>query len=295
MRTGWWWLRLQFWTWINAWRARPVRGSLIASTWLLPVVVMPVALKFAGEGRSAAALDWLVSLDIPLALGLAAQVGSAVVALATMADTESWIAPAARRGTAGRALFVLRLLLATRWPVGLALAVLLLSFDSSDSSAQVKELLLIDGFALLGGTLFAWVLLGLGRASPVGRTAAPARASGLATLSWVPLREANRHLNSRRLAVLAIPVLLAATMGSDAQQVVRALAGWIGSLYAFNWMRQASHTADVLHRWMPRMRLSWLRLNWFVWRYVLCAALLGAAALWLGWRVSTPRLPAGTP
>ena len=265
------------------------------SLWLLPVVVLPVALQIAGEGRAAAALEWLLSLDVPLALGLAAQVGSAVVALASSTDTEIWIAPANRRGAAGRALFVLRLLHAARWPFGLALAVLLLSIDSGDSSAQVKELLLIDGFALLGGATFAWVLLSGRHNAPRKPVAGTATGSGLSALSWVPLREAGRVLNQRRLAQLAIPVLLAAPMGSDAQQILRALLGWAVGLYVFNWMRHAHHAAGVLRRWMPGMRVQPIRLNWYVWRYVLFASLAGAAALWLGWRVTSPQPPASTP
>jgi hypothetical protein len=295
MRTGWWWLRLESWTWINAWRARPVRGTLLLSLWLLPVVVLPVALDIGGEGRAAAALDWVLSLDVPLALGLAAQVGSAVVALASRADTESWIAPVNRRGAAGRALFVLRLLHAARWSSGLALAVLLLSIDGGDSAAQVRELLSIDGFALLGGATFAWVLLSGRHVAPRKPVGGTATGSGLSALSWVPLREAGRVLNQRRLAMLAIPVLLAAPMGSDAQQILRALVAWTVGLYVFNWMRQAGHATGTLHRWMPGMRVQPIRLKWYVWRYVLFASLAGAAALWLGWRVTAPLPPVSSP
>ncbi len=295
MQTGWWWLRLEYWTWINTWRVRPVRGTLRLALWVLPAVVVPVAVLSGGQQHSSSAFEWLLSIDMPLALALAAQVGVAVVALATRTDTEDWIAPVARRGMAGKALFVLRVLHAVRWALGLALAALLLWMGSRAGSAELEELLLIDGFAVLGGALFAWVLLGRNAAAPARPQVRTAAASGLAALSLVPLREARLHLHLRRLAALAIPVLLAATMGTDAQEVLRALVGWIGSLFVFNWMRQASHTTAVLRRWMPRMRMSRTRLNWFVWRYVLGAAVLGGIVLWLGWRVSAPRPPAAAP
>ena len=287
MPPRWWWLRLQIWQSLNAWRTAPVRGTLIPLSWLLPSVAVPTAFALAGEHHAAAAMDWLLSFDMPLELLLAAQVGTAIVALGSRPDRESWISPAVSRANAGRMLFLARLLYAVRWPLGLALAAALLAAGSALAEAHLVEVLLIAGFALIGGASLAWLLLGrrvdTTVHSPITKVS---RTCGLPALSWVPLRETSRLLDPRRLALLAVPVLLAAPMGSAAEEVLRVLAGWMVLLYVGNWLRQAAHTARVMQRWMPRMNSSARHLHWFIWRHVLLATLLGAAALWLGWRLT---------
>ncbi|MEJ0100998.1 MAG: hypothetical protein WDO12_15350 [Pseudomonadota bacterium] len=292
MTARWWWLRLLAFQWINAWRTSPVRRTLMPSAWLLPAIALPAALSLAGEAPAAAGMDWVLSFDTPLELLLAAQVGVAIVALGSRIDTESWISPATTRGIAGKALFAARLLGTVRWPAGLALAALLLSLGSPRAAAHLFEMLLVDAFALVGGASLAWLLLGQRRQA--ASTAEPASSQlshrrGLSALSWVPLREANRLLQPRRLALLAVPVLLLAPMGTAAQEVLRAVLGWTLLMYVASWWRSAAQVTRALERWMPHATLGVQRMRWYIWRYVALATLIGAATLWFGWRFTAHR------
>jgi hypothetical protein len=285
---GWWWLRLQFRQWLNAWRISPVRSSFIPLCWLVLAIALPAALSLAGTQHAAAAMDWLLSFDMPLELLLAVQASFAIVALASRPDTESWISAPASRGTAGRLLFLARLLRALRWPLGLALAAALLSLGSPRAATHLVEVLLFAGFAVMGGASLAWLLLGRRVAGPGhAKTRRFSSSRGLPALSWVPLHETNRQLDPRRLALLGVPVLLLAPMGSAAQEVLRALGGWVVLLYISSWWRQAAQAARAMDQWMPRVGRRSSRLGWYIWRHVVLATLLGAAALWLGWRFST--------
>ncbi len=285
-----WWLRLLIWQWSNDWHAAPVRRTLILLSWPVPAIALPAALSLAGSAHAAAAMEWVLSFDMPLELLLAAQVGMAIVALRSRADTESWISPIASRGMAGKALFAVRLLGAVRWPVGVALAALLLSFGSPHAAAHLGEMLLVDGFALIGGASLAWLLLGhRQQAAAVAAYRQPPRGHGLSALSWVPLRETNRLLQPRRLALLAVPIMLLAPMGSAAQEVFRALLGWTILLYIANCWREATHTTRAMEKWLPDAGLRARRLHWYIWRHVMLATALGAAMLWLGWRVTAPK------
>jgi hypothetical protein len=287
MRGRWWWLRLHVWQWLNAWQVSPGRRSLIPCCWFGLSVALPAAFALAGEQHAAAAMDWLLSFDMPLELLLAVQVGAAIVALASRPDTEGWIAPASSREVARRLLLLARLLRALRWPVALVLAAGLLSLGSPRAAAHLVEVLLFAGFAVLGGASLAWLLLSRRVATPGHEMSARfASRRGLPALSWVPLHETSRQFEPRRLALLGVPVLLLAPMGSAAQEVLRALAGWVVLLYISSWWRQALQAARAMHRWMPQAGHPARRLHWYLWRHVLLATLLGAAALWLGWRLT---------
>jgi hypothetical protein len=284
MRPGGWWLWLPVWEGINAWRVRPVWRTLTLLGWLLPAGVIPVALVLAGEARPEAALDWLLSFDVPMALVLSAQSGAAILALASRPDTEDWISPAVTRRAQGRALFLVRLVHAVRWPLGLALAALLLSVGGA-SQAHLTELLLIVCFSILGGASLAWLLLSRRAAASGPSRSVGSSSRGLAVLSRVPLRETRRQLDLRRVSVLVVPLLLGAPMGTAVRQLLWALVVWVSLLYLGTWVREAIRTGQVIRAWLPRMQLPRMQLYWWVWRHVVLAALLCAAALWLGWRV----------
>jgi hypothetical protein len=253
-------------------------------------IALPAAFALAGARHAAAAMEWLLSFDMPLELLLAVQVSAAIVALASRPDTEGWIAPAMSREVAGRLLFLARLLRALRWPVALALAAALLSLGSPRAAAHLVEALLFAGFAVIGGASLAWLLLSRRVATRDHEMSSGFSAHrGFSALSWVPLHETSRQFEPRRLALLGVPVLLLAPMGSAAQEVLRALVGWVVLLYISSWWRQAEQAARAMHRWMPLVGQPARRLHWYIWRHVLLATLLGAAALWLGWRITAAK------
>ncbi len=289
MRGGHWWLHLLVLEAANSWRMHGIQRTLLLSLWFVPVILAPLVLVVAGNGLADAALDWLLSFDMPMALILSAQAGSAIGALASRVDTENWVSPKAARGMAGRALFLTRVIRALRWPVGLALAAALLSLGSEEHSARTIELQVIALSALVGGAALAWLLLGNSREAARAAPAAAARGQGLSVLSGVALSQTRRRLNLRRLSLLTVPVLLAAPMSAQAQEVLRMLGAWLVLIFLMTWVRQATLAGAAMRRWMPRMQMSSWHLTWVIWSRVVVGALLCVVVLWLGWRVTAPQ------
>jgi hypothetical protein len=226
---------------------------------------------------------------VPLALLLALQSALASIAVASRPDSERWIAPAGRRGADGRLLWCARFLHAVRWPLGLALATLLLKPASRDDAGHIMELLVLAAVSLVCGAMLAWLLL---NRKPTSVKPEPAAASTLPAswaLSLAPLRETQRILDMRRIALLAVPLLLAAPMGTPAQQVLRALAIWVPLLFIASWSGQAVRIVRALRACLPRRAHQSLRLYWQVGRVVLMVALVGGLALWFGWRATALR------
>jgi hypothetical protein len=288
MRARWWWLRLQLWQWINAWRVQPVRSTLSPLCWVLVAIAVPASISMAGAVQSRAALEWVLSMDIPLALLLAIQVGSTTVARASRGNAESWISPRSRQGACGRIVRTVRWLHVLRWSLGLAIAALLLARGDARSTQNLIELLLLLLLGVTCGVLFAWNLIVRQRPAKEPARRGIAGVHGLSMLSRVPFQQAARQLDARRVVLLMAPVMLAAPMGSLVQQVAGAMAVWVLLLYVSAWMREARHTVSALARWMPRSGLAPMRLYWLVWRYVILATLLAAAALLAGWRAVSP-------
>src|SRR5690606_8447508 len=112
-----------------------------------------------------------------------------IVALATRADSESWILPQASRGWAGRLLLLARLMGTLRWSLGVVLAASLLYAGSSRTPEPLVEVLVIVFFALAGGASLAWLLLGRNRHSRPSSLARMSHRRGWAALSWAPLAE----------------------------------------------------------------------------------------------------------
>jgi len=288
MRARWWWLRLQLWQWLNAWRVQPLRRTVFPLCWFVAAMAVPAGISLAGPAPARAVLEWILSIDIPLALLVAVQVGSAAVGLASRRDMESWISAQPGRAAVDRMLRMLRWWPVARWPAGLAFAALILAWGDAQSTQGLVELLLLP---LLGGTcgaLFAWNVMAGSRVADDPASRATSRVSGWTMLSRIPFQQTSRRLPARRVAFLATPVMLAAPMGSLVQQIAGAIAAWVLLLYVSTWMREASRTVVTLRRWMPHSRLAPLRLYWLVWRYVILAALLSIAALWVGGRVFVP-------
>jgi hypothetical protein len=288
MRARWWWLRLQVWQWLNAWRVQPARRAVSPLAWFLGAIVVPAGISLGGTAQRQAALEWILSLDIPLALLLAVQVGSTAVALASRANMESWISPRLRRGLLNRVLRMVRWLRAVRWAVGLVMAASILAWGDGRFSQSLAELLLLSFLGVAGGALFAWNVIGRPKIVDGSAPRRLSRVRGWSVLSAVPFQQTSRQLDARRVAFLTAPVMLAAPMGSLVQQIAAVMAAWVLLLYVSTWMREASRTVVALRRWMPRSGVAPLRLHWLVWRYVILAALSSLAVLWVGWRVSSP-------
>lgn len=269
-----WWLWLCAWQWINRWRAQPWRRTPAVAAWLVSCVLLPAALRFSDPSTSSAALQWLLSFDVPLALLLAATTAIGVIAVANRPDTEDWLQPASRRGTAGRALFLLRTAGVLRWQAGIVFGAWLLAAGRPERQAQFAELSFIVLLGVTGGVLLGWVLTGQSAART--RPATAPRVSGLTALSLSPLLQTHRRLDLRRLAALAIPALLAAPMGATTGQVARMLATWIPLLYLGTCLREAANVSAAMRRWMPQARLGW-----WIWRHALLAAAAIAALLWM--------------
>jgi hypothetical protein len=268
-----WWLWLHAWQWLNLWRARPLRSAAVAASWLLPCLLVPAALRLSGRSTAAAALQWVSSFDIPIALVLAAVTGSRIIAAVNERDTEDWLQPRIQRGTARIALLLLRLAGMLRWPAGLLIAAWLLAIGQAELRQTFVQLLLIIMSGVAGGIAFGWVLIG--QRDVRSRNPRPPPATGLTALSLAPLFATHRSLGLRRLAALLIPAMLAAPMGATLDLVARMLATWLPLLYLGTCLREAGHISMAMRQWLPQARLGW-----WVWRHVLLALAATGALLW---------------
>jgi hypothetical protein len=160
----------------------------------------------------------------------------------------------------------------------------LLAIGSRNDGAALMELLWLCAAATIMGAALGRLLLRRSGAADEPRRRAT-RVHGLAVLSYVPLWETRRQLDPRRLALIAMPVLLAAPMGAVAGKVAMVLAVWIPLAYGEAAMREAGRTVAAIRRWMPLSALQPLQLQWFARRLVAVAWLAGGITLWAGWQV----------
>ena len=240
-------------------------------------------LTLANTQAAAAAAQWLLSIDIPLMLLLSGLVCSSILARSARRGEHRWLAPAIDSRAARWLLVTLGILGSLRWPLALALASVLL-VAGEESSRHLQELLLMSlGGSLLGAALAA--MLHRSREAAEGDGGVPARGRGLAALSWAPLQEAWRQMHLRRLALLSMPLLLAAPMGTPAGEVAAALAAWIPMLFLITSAREAARTVEVAGRWLPLNVLGSLHLRWWAWRYVAGTGAVCVFAAWAGWKV----------
>jgi hypothetical protein len=266
-------LWLHAWQWLNGWRARPLRSAAAAAAWLLPCLLVPAALRLAGRSTAAAALQWISSFDIPIALVLAAVTGSRIIAAANERDTGDWLQPRIQRGAARVALLLLRLAGMLRWPAGILIAASLLAIGQPQLHQVFVQLLLIVLSGVAGGIAFGWVLMG--QRDVRSRNPRPPPATGLTALSLAPLFATHRSLNLKRLSALLIPALLSAPMGATIDLVARMLAAWLPLLYLGTCLREAGNISRAMRQWLPQARLGW-----WVWRHVLLAVAATGALLW---------------
>lgn len=253
---------------------------------MLPCVLVPLGLRIASADKAAAAQDWVLSFDIPLALLLAVVVTVQATPAAVRApgqNEDAWIFPLA----SGRAVALFQWLRdrwrAARWPIRFAIAGLLLGIGAGNSAA-LTEWLLIALLAFIAGVVLARL-----QAPTTPRDArmwsGTARGRGLAALSAVPLRAAWQQLDLRRVLFLCIPVLLAAPMGTPVYKIALGVAAWIPLIYLATSCREAGNTVASMRAWLPLPR--W-RLHWWVWRHVALLIVATAAAAWTLWHFILP-------
>jgi hypothetical protein len=277
---GWWW-RLQLLQWVHAAKAQPLRRTTTLLAWWLPWVLIPVALNIAGPSSAEAGLSFLLSLDVPLTLMLAAATVLETLGIESRARAEGWLWPPAFRPAGLRWISRLRWLLAARWPAGLALAGLLLACGTHAEPDAIAELMLMALFGIAAGAILVWTLRT--RSTAAKRTSAgflPGR--GMSTLSWVAFNEARTHFDLRRGLLLAIPCLLAVPLGALASDAARMLAVWLPMLFVLIACREAGRIQQSLRQWLratPRMQL---RLVWSVWRFI-ALGIAVTAALYVLW------------
>lgn len=277
---GWWW-RLQLLQWMHTARERPLRRVATLLAWWLPWVLIPMALILSGTAAAEAGFSFLLSLDVPLTLMLAAATVLETLGIATRARAEEWLWPPAFRPASLRWISSLRWLPAVRWPAGLAIAGLLLAHSAHAEADAVTELMLMAFFGIAAGVLLVWTLRT--RSATTSRASAgflPGR--GMGTLSWVAFNEARAHFDLRRTLLLAIPAMLAAPMGALASDAARMVAVWLPLLFVVIVGREASRIQHSLQRWLRATSRVQLQLIWAVWRYIAVGVAL-AAAIYLFW------------
>jgi hypothetical protein len=275
-----WWLRLRWYEWRNAWRLACGRRNLEILSWTLPCVVAPIALRMAGADTSAAAQDWVLSFDIPLALLLAVVVTVQATPTAVRAagqHDDAWIFPLASHRLVALFQRLHDLGRAARWPLRFGLAGLLLG--AGLNGAALTEWLIIALLAFIAGVVLARLQApspSVGVRMWSGRT----RSQGLAALSAVPLRAAWQQLDPRRVFFLCVPVLLAAPMGTPVYKIALGVASWLPLVYLATCCREAANTIAAMQRWQPLPRAP---LYWWVWRHVALLIVASAGAAWTLW------------
>lgn len=267
---GWWWLRLFTWQWANRWRAFPVRSLIRDAAWALPSLILPAAVALAGSAAATATQQALLSVDVPLALLLAALTTAALLRWRHATDPLAWVlAPGSRTAAHVRRL---RLVATARWPFGFAMATLILHVAGETGST---ELLLVALSGLVGGMALGWVFMSRTKPADLGPSRRRTRRPGVAAVSWVPLQEVLQQLRLKRLATLSIPVMLAAPMGSSVQFVISGLLAWLPVLALALVLREAALTGSAMRRWLPGVPAGTARLHWWVWRHALLTTGIG--------------------
>jgi hypothetical protein len=279
---SWWWVRMQFQQWMQSGAAAPARRTVAMLAWWLPWVAIPLLMSLSGHAAADFTFDFLLSLDVPLALALSAATVLDAMNIESHAAADDWLWPHAFRPVRLRWLSRLRWLRLARWPAGLAIAALLLQFSAAVEPQALIELLLMALLGLACGACFAWVLR---KPDPsVNRNdVRPRHTRGLAALSWVALHESRDRFNLRRASVFAVPVLLAAPVGALAGDVAKALALWLPLLFAATVCQQAVRCHQWMATWLRTARTQWL-LAWWVWRHVMLGIAAIAALLWMATR-----------
>ena len=183
------------------------------------------------------------------------------------------------------ALAVGELLHATRWPLALVMAASLLAAGPGNNRPALAEFLVLSAAGTFVGASLGRLLARRADSAAAQSGNRNSRMHGLPILSFVPLWETRRQIEPRRLALVAMPVMLAAPMGVPAGHIAMALAAWIPLVYLQTAMRESGRTVAAIRRWIPLSALRPPQLQWYARRLVVSAWLACGVALWAGWQV----------
>lgn len=276
-----WWLRMHVLQWMHSASARPAHASAMLMAWWLPCILAPSFAAVSGSSIADSWLHFVLSLDVPLALVVAALTVQDALGIASGRTSEQWLWPHAFRPTSYRWVSRLRWLRMARWPAGLALGSSILAARATEQPEELFELCLMALLGLISGTCLMWAMAGAKSESRMqGKRAR--RGRGLSALSWAPLHEARDRFELRRISVLAIPALLAAPVGALAVDAAKLLTVWLLLLAVSMVHREARNIQSALHSWLRVSGRIRFTLALRVWRYVV-AGLIAIVALFLLW------------
>jgi hypothetical protein len=250
--------RSRCWQLLNAWRARPVTHTVKLAIWLSLAIGAPASIRAASPDAATAVLQFVVSLDIPLVLAFAGVV--IAVLLPKMAevlrrDPDQWALPPRYRGVETTLNVLLALTTASTWPLAVLLASVILGFANPAARSSLNETLSLMAVGILIGALGARIF----HSTPHSAQDKPAWhrvGRGFTHLSWAPFRKTLDEFNPRRLALLIIPVLLAAPMGVAAADVIVAAVVWVGAMYCLMLIRSAINVMTQTRRWISPFQLT---------------------------------------
>lgn len=276
-----WWWQLRWLAWLDGARRQPLRHVVPLAAWWLCWIVIPL-IGLANAEFAAATMRFLASLDVPLTLLLAFGVTADVRRFDIAAGRDAWLWPPSFRPPRVRWLLRLEWLMVARWPFGLAIAGMLLTIGASSfGRGEETELWMMAALALITALLVLWIRQGAGARDRSVASARVRRARGLAALSWAGIHEAADRLHLRRLAMLCMPILLAAPMGADAAQVAGLVAWFLGAVFIAQVLGECLRIQTDVQRWLPGAAMSPLALGVRVWRIVALGVLVLLTAWWL--------------
>lgn len=259
-----------------------MRRTVALLLWWTPWILLPLASWFS-PSLAIAVTTFLLGIDVPLTLLLAVVTAALAARARDNAQLDDWLGPARFQPWTLRWLQCMRRVMAARWPLGLAIAALLLRVGLPEPLRLTAppELALMGALALGCGLGFAWVS-GSWRARHGTGVQRARRGAGMAALSWAPLHEARSGLAFRRLSVLALPALLAAPAGAQLHQAMEVLLVFLAAAAVATLVREARLVQTFTRRWLRDAPMSSRAIAWWSWRFVAAGlvALVALLALW---------------
>jgi hypothetical protein len=279
-------LQSRGWQLRNVWREYPAQNFARLALWFCLCIVAPIGVRISSERSANAAMQFVLSFDVPLVLafaGIVAGVLMPALAAAVAKDADCWILPARYQGNARHLSVAVSCLQALMWPFGILAAVAILGLGNS--SKNLPEIYLMFGLGALLGSIATYIFSNRRfvdiRVMPLW----PSLGQGMTQLSWAPLRQLADVVQPRQLSRLAIPAMLAAPMGASATDVAAIFAVLFPVICCEVLVRATATVAADGRRWLPSRQLSAATLAHFSMRYVAvffaCSGLLVSAGIFL--------------
>lgn len=284
--SAWWW-RLRWLEWLHAVNQRPARRIGLLLLWWIPSVFVPLASRLDPEatGRT---LSLYSSFDVPLTLLLAMGVVVDARRHRSLPLVDAWLRSAVIHSRAARWCTLLHQLLIARWPLGLATATALLCIGGPAwTTGEAQQLLVMSVFGVLVGLMILWITVDQRRGA---RFNGPRRARALNALSWAAFHETVARLDSRRVALLAVPAMLAAPLDADVRSVLSLFLLYFPFVFLAMLCIECLRIQSTMHRFMPAGRLTAVQWTYWIWRHVavMLAVVIAAWVVWTQHRWDTP-------